>query len=72
MKFKMTAECNPRNHAQWFDGFQEGAKFEAENLEAAQDFLNAQCAAAGTDTDPNYDDHAPYAALVDDMDDIDD
>lgn len=59
--FKMTAECGPKNAGQWFPAFNEGSEFEAENQDVAQDWLNRQCTLAGTDSDPRYDDHGPYA-----------
>ena len=60
-EFRMTAETPPKNAEQWFPAFNEGSEFAAENKESAQDWLNRQCTLAGTDSDPRYDDHGPYA-----------
>lgn len=60
--FTMTAECQPKTADKWFDGFQEGAEFFAKDQEAANEWLNEQCAAAGTNNDAHYQNHGPYAA----------
>ena len=60
-KFKMTAVCNPSKSGSWFPGFSEGREFEAADHEAALDWISEQCAAAGTDEDPQYLENGPTA-----------
>lgn len=64
MTFIMTAECMPRDSANWFDGFKESAEFQAKSFEAAQEWLDEQCAKAGTDADAHYDSYGPLAVHV--------
>ncbi len=59
--FIMTAESLPKTASNWFDGFGEGVEFKAVDLEAAQDWLNAQCVAAGTNEDEYYNNLGPAA-----------
>lgn len=59
--FKMTAVCNPSSFDSWFPGYSEGKEFEAADLESAQDWLNEQCAEAGTDEDHQYNENGPVA-----------
>ncbi len=61
MKFIMTAMAGPQDHDNWFDGFEEGKEFEAASLDDAQVWINLQCAAAGTDSDPQYENMGPFA-----------
>lgn len=62
--FIMTAECEPKGSAKWFDGFQDGSEFEAADSEAAQDWLNEQCRISGTHEDYNYVEFGPAAKEV--------
>lgn len=59
--FTMSAVCSPSKNEKWFPGFQEGLEFQADDLEQAQDWINAQCQANGTDEDPEYLDNGPIA-----------
>lgn len=59
--FIMTADCMPRDAQNWFDGFNEGMEFEAESLELAQEWLDEQCAKAGTDSDAHFGEFGPMA-----------
>lgn len=59
--FIMTADCMPRDARNWFSGFNEGMEFEAESLELAQEWLDEQCAKAGTDADAHFDEFGPMA-----------
>lgn len=59
--FIMTCECEPKNSGKWFDGFQDGAEFEAESLALAQEWLDEQCQSSGTDEDAHYAEFGPIA-----------
>jgi hypothetical protein len=39
----MVADSLPKTSDNWFDGFGDFVEFEAEDLEAAQNWLNEQC-----------------------------
>ena len=62
--FIMTAECQPKNHGEWFSDFKEGAEFEAESQDKAQGWLDNQCVEAGTDDDPHWGNYGPMAKEV--------
>lgn len=63
-KFIMTAESNPHNFENWFDGFVESLEFEADNISEAQKYLDDECAKAGTNEDLNYELYAPIAQEI--------
>ena len=60
-KYKMVAECMPKNNINWFTDFAEEAEFQASNIEEAQKALDALCEEAGTNKDAYYDLYGPTA-----------
>jgi len=57
----VSAECAPSNFDQWYEGC-EGDEIQASSQEEAQELINAKCAEAGTNKDPQYDSYGPLAS----------
>lgn len=64
--FEMYADSAPQNFECWIPDFPGNGRFQAENLDAAREYLDNLCRQAGTDSDPDWGDCGPNAREAED------